>query len=326
MLGFPRQPPRLAVAANPRFLMSRFQDGIDSGALRREARACRARHSGSKPIRRFLGIVVAASCVLAGAACSTRPDQGVMTLTSEVPVARAMIALPPGRLSAIAVLERRYRNAVFQEIALSTDSSVAGQNAFHVSATEDLAIRSEFDDVLRIRRPNLETVDTEMSERLPGIAMRTSPQAVQNRYGPFGYATGRSAEGDACLYAWQQIEADKPILFKPIGAVSIRLRLCDARATEAQLLRTMYAYTVPASLLPEGWSAHEVKAPANLEPVDLALPPLGKSAGGSSQTSAKARKALSTTGSRTGAAASAVEKDSPAPLPGYPAVPLPPAP
>lgn len=214
--------------------------------------------------------------VLAAAGCSTRSDLGFMSLLNEVPATQAIIVPPPGGPAVVAVLQRRYQNGVTQEIALATASSAPGQNAVYVSLVNEPERVSEIDDTLRIRRLTQESVQAEMEERLPGIDMRTSLLYAQNKYGPFGFATGRSATGDLCLYAWQQIEPTEPVLLMPQGAISIRLRLCDADATEAQLLRTMYAFTISAYLTASSWNPYgsAPPAPAYLGQLDAPVNPL----------------------------------------------------
>lgn len=53
-------------------------------------------------------------------------------------------------------------------------------------------------------------IGTEMRQLFPGVRMARSPYYVQNRYGPFGYAVGRSSSGDTCLYAWQRLTSTGP--------------------------------------------------------------------------------------------------------------------
>lgn len=60
------------------------------------------------------------------------------------------------------------------------------------------------------------------------------------------------------------------------GAVSLRLRLCDADATEAQLLRTMYAFTVSAYFMSGSWNPYGSAPPplTYLGQLDAPLNPL----------------------------------------------------
>jgi len=193
-----------------------------------------------------------ATAILAG--CSTQSELRFASLMTEVPASKALVMPPPGGPAVVAVLQRTYKNGVSQEIALSTASATVGQNAFYVSFATDVEMPSENDDVLKIRRITPDRIEREMEDRFPGVDMRTSLYYVQNKYGPFGFATGRSAAGDVCLYAWQQIEPNTPAIIVPGGIVSVRLRLCDADATEEQLLRTMYAFSISAYYSHSGWN------------------------------------------------------------------------
>ncbi len=215
--------------------------------------------------------------ILVTGACATRTDIGFATLMKEVPATQAIIVPPPGGPSIVAVLERNYQNGLSQEIALSTASLTPGQNAFHVTLATGRRGLSEIDDILSL--PSSITQDRvagEMEERLPGIEMQTSLVYVQNKYGPFGFATGRSANGDTCLYAWQRIEPDKPALFIPGGVISVRLRLCDAAATQEQLLRSMYGFTISAYYMSNLWNPYgePPSPPAQLGQIDAPIYPL----------------------------------------------------
>lgn len=216
--------------------------------------------------------------VLVSGACATRNDIGFATLMNEVPATQAIIVPPPGGPSIVAVLQRNYQNGVSQEIALSTASLTPGQNAFYVTLATGRRGLSEIDDILSLPASiTQDRVAGEMEERLPGIEMQTSLVYVQNRYGPFGFATGRSANGDTCLYAWQRIEPDKPAVFIPGGVISVRLRLCDAAATQEQLLRSMYGFTISAYYMSNFWNPYgdPPSPPAQLGQIDAPIYPLG---------------------------------------------------
>lgn len=173
---------------------------------------------------------------------------------TEVPASKALILPPPGGPAVVAVIQRTFKNGVSQDIALSTASVTEGQNAFYVNFVTDRERPSENDDVLRPRRITPDRIQAEMEERIPSVDMRTSLYYVQNKYGPFGFATGRSTAGDVCLYAWQNIEPNKPAIVTPDGLITVRLRLCDADATEGQLLRTMYSFSISAYLSSAAWN------------------------------------------------------------------------
>lgn len=219
----------------------------------------------------------ALSLTLLAAACTTRSELGYATLMTEVPPARAIILPPPGGPAIVTVLQRNFRNGVSQEIAIWTASRTPGQNAFYVSLSSGTSPQSEIDDILSLPPLTQDRLQKEMDERLPGIEMQTSLVYVQNKYGPFGFATGRSASGDVCLYAWQRIEPNEPAFLVPGGIISIRLRLCDAAATQEQLLRTMYGFTISAFYQSGAWNPYGSPPPVpdQLGEIDAPLYPLG---------------------------------------------------
>ncbi|WP_264478231.1 cellulose biosynthesis protein BcsN [Microvirga rosea] len=278
-----------------------------------------------------MGLALTAAALLAG--CSTQSDLRFATLMTEVPATKALILPPPGGPAVVAVLQRTYKNGISQEIALSTASTTAGQNAFYVSLVNDLEVPSELDDVLKVRRITPDRIQGEMDDRLPGLDMRTSLYYVQNKYGPFGFATARSGTGDTCLYAWQEIEPNKPAILIPGGVVSIRLRLCDADATEEQLLRTMYAFTISAYFTSGEWNPYGDPPPVSpqLGGLDAPLFPVGMGTGAPSAAPAQRPAPVARPAPRR-APVSTIERPAPAPVPtvprqpleGYPVVPPPP--
>lgn len=317
-------------------ILSRLPDRTEPSATAPGARADSGSGFGKAAKAALLAIPLLA------AACTTRPELGFATLMTEVPATRAIVVPPPGGPSIVAVLERKYRNGVSQEIALSTASLVPGQNAFYVSLASGTSPPSEIDDVLTV--PGLalmqDRVQREMEERLPGIEMQTSLVYVQNKYGPFGFATGRSPGGDTCLYAWQRIEPDEPAILVPGGVISIRLRLCDATATQEQLLRSMYGFTIAAYGLAATWNPYgsPPPVPEQLGRIDAPVYPLGLN-GGASTIVVRERRVARTSGPSP--ASRLIDKDTvlpaaPAPSPapdiqepaaspqtGYPVVPPP---
>jgi hypothetical protein len=68
------------------------------------------------------------------------------------------------------------------------------------------------------------------------MEMRVVDPPRSNAYGVYGLATGRSANGASCIYAWQWLDrletADAGDAVTP---ASLRLRLCALRATFDQL-------------------------------------------------------------------------------------------
>lgn len=179
------------------------------------------------------------------AGCTTtghiRQSIGVETVDSD----KALVFPPPGGPAIVNVVERKHAKDVEQTISLSTSSSVPGQNFLKVQflgltgSNPGLGSRpyNTISDLAIAR---------EMASAVPGVRLARSATFVQNSYGPFGYASGQSRNGDTCLYAWQQIQAgfSPPVEQRNFGMVQVRLRLCDAHATERQLLGTVYGYTI----------------------------------------------------------------------------------
>lgn len=111
--------------------------------------------------------------------------------------------------------------------------------------------------------------------------------------------------------------------------MSVRLRLCDADATEEQLLRTMYGYTIVAHFASPDWNPYGDAPPVSpaLGELDAPINPLASGQFGSTPPvrapAARPRRP----------AASAVPRDRPPvsapavpqePLSGFPVVPPPP--
>ena len=311
------------------------------GAVASEAcMTCGHRRLGG--LGRFLKRLAAAAAVMSIAACAGRSDLDYATLNSEVPATRAIVVPPPGGPSVVAVLQRTYQNRVSQEIALSTASLTSGQNAFYVSLLNNTASNMEIPETLSLSPLTPDRIGREMEERIPGVEMQTSLVYVQNKFGPFGFAPGRSASGDLCLYAWQQIEPDKPAILVPGGAISVRLRLCDADASVDQLLRVMYGYTIAAYYRQESWNPYgdPPSPPAGFGQVDAPMYPLGLN--GREDTTVIRRRVLSSESRRSPIPAETygrvIDKDTvepaipgpsaprnTAPLSGYPVVPPPPS-
>ncbi|MBM1170259.1 cellulose biosynthesis protein BcsN [Microvirga arabica] len=302
--------------------------------------ACDHGHTGGPG--KVLKWLAAAVVMMTVAACAGRSDLGYATLTSEVPATRAIVVPPPGGPSIVAVLQRNFQNGISQEIALSTASLTSGQNAFYVSLLNNTASNMEIPETLSLPPLTPDRIEREMEERIPGVAMQTSLVYVQNKFGPFGFATGRSPSGDLCLYAWQQIEPDKPAILVPGGAISVRLRLCDADASVDQLLRVMYGYTIAAYYRQESWNPYgdPPSPPAGFGQVDAPMYPLGLDR--REDTTVIRRRVLSTESRRATlpdqTSGRLIDKDTvepagppatilqnTAPLGGYPVVPPPPS-
>jgi hypothetical protein len=190
-------------------------------------------------------------CVLLAATSACVPVAEEPTGTRLVSSASALALPPPGGPAVVGVVERRYSNALEQEISLETQAATPGQNELGVRV---LGLgRAKGDDALLAPELSDVAIAAEMQGALPGVPMQISPFYVQNGYGPFGYAVGRGAGRDLCLYGWQKIGGEVTTPFVRQGAVETRLRLCEAGASERALLANMYGYTVQTAFGP-GWS------------------------------------------------------------------------
>ncbi|WP_262297938.1 cellulose biosynthesis protein BcsN [Microvirga sesbaniae] len=291
--------------------------------------------------RKSLGLLAAGAALMTVAACAGRSDLGFASLMTEVPATRAIVVPPPGGPSVVAVLQQQYQNGLSQEIALSTASRTTGQNAFYVSLLNNTSGSMDISDSLSLPTLTPDRIQREMEERIPGVEMETSLVYVQNRFGPFGFATGRSATGDLCLYAWQRIEPGEPAIFVPGGAVSVRLRLCDADASVDQLLRVFYGYSIAAYYRQESWNPYgdPPSPPASFGERDAPMYPLGLGDRGGGTTvvrrrivSGEPRRSVPAGVPRRAVDRDAVAPAAPVPAPsetappaGFPVVPPPPA-
>lgn len=201
----------------------------------------------------WLGVMVA-GC---GGQKLTDAELSFATRAIAVDAGRALVMLPPGSPPIVSVTQRNYDNAIAQTISLATRGRVSGENAIDVAfltaadVPEDTGVEGRL-----LSSPSIEdfAIAREMEERFPGVAMAPAAIYFQNRYGPFGYAFGRSAAGDGCLYAWQRVASGDSIFRPKTGLISIRLRVCEPGASETALLRLAYGYSINASLRRSGWN------------------------------------------------------------------------
>lgn len=170
------------------------------------------------------------------------------SLSTEARAQDAFALPPPGGPAVVGAIERRFANAIQQDIILSTSSVTPGQNTLRIQLLGPV-VSDGGETTLSDLQPTESSVAREMRRALPGVAMVRSPLFAQNSYGPFGYATGKVGTNDLCLYAWQRITAmHSEATFRTSGAIQVRLRLCQTGATEEGLLAVMYGYTINASM------------------------------------------------------------------------------
>lgn len=181
------------------------------------------------------------------------------TVTSD----KAFALPPPGGPSIVNVVQHSFSNATQQDIYLFTSAATSGQNDLQVTFFGPVG--SDYDNRKDLGYASIRDseVNRDMRRALPGVAMVRSGIFVQNNYGPFGYATGRSPHGDTCLYAWQQIRSsdNSRSAFLNRGTVQVRLRLCDSHAAPEQLLRIMYGYTITGTFPAPGWNPYDSPPP-----------------------------------------------------------------
>lgn len=200
----------------------------------------------------LLKIIALLSLAGLGTSCTTtggvRQSTGAETVANE----KALAFPPPGGPAIVTVVERRHKDDVEQTISLATSSSVAGQNFLKI---QFLGVSGGNPGLgsTPYKAVSENAIARELAAAIPGVRLARSATFVQNTYGPFGYASGQSRSGETCLYAWQQIRAghSTQAQLQNFSMVQIRLRLCDARASERQLLSTVYGYTIAGGFVNE---------------------------------------------------------------------------
>ncbi|MBB6220665.1 cellulose biosynthesis protein BcsN [Rhizobium leguminosarum] len=180
---------------------------------------------------------------------------------------KALVLPPPGGPSIVSVVERKRGNGVEQTVSLFTSSSVPGQNFLKVQFFGASGANPGTGDA-GFSMINESGIAREVARSAPGVPMATSATFLQNSYGPFGYASGRSRGGDTCIYAWQQIRSsvNANTQARNFGMIQLRLRLCDANASERQLLGIVYGYTISGTFDGVIWNPY-----GNPPPADAAL-------------------------------------------------------
>ncbi len=185
--------------------------------------------------------------VTALAACSTTRELPPSEAAVVAPV-EAMIVPPPGGPGIVTVVSTTFPNAVQQEIHLVTQARTAGENKITL-----LQFDGSGGDGSDARVRDIPFTQVNLTQEAlaawPDTGMAVSPYYVQNDYGPFGYAIGRPANGDTCIYAWQRIEPSRsPSGSIKRGTINVRLQLCKQRSSEQELLEVMYKLRLRANV------------------------------------------------------------------------------
>jgi hypothetical protein len=192
---------------------------------------------------------------LAGCVSLDASTPRVVSQKTALPPEASFVAMPASGPAIIGVIERKYANAVVRESVLATNARVTGENMITVTLYGPIADATAADNQRAEDSIELNVIAKEVSESLAGVPMQRSTLFVQNKYGPFGFATGTAATGDHCLYAWQRIHRGGSPLDGE-GTISVRLRLCDAYTGYEQLLSVMYGYTVTGYLPTAFWNPY----------------------------------------------------------------------
>ncbi|MBL8576474.1 MAG: cellulose biosynthesis protein BcsN [Mesorhizobium sp.] len=176
--------------------------------------------------------------------------------TTIVPAEQAFALPEVGGPAVTAVLQTRYSNATQQDVLLANSAGTSGQNMLRIQIFGPVETSLGGGKGLRPGYLPAKNVQAEMRELFPGVRMRTSSYFVQNKYGAFGYAVGRTSGGDTCFYGWQRITSTgfAQTWIGNKGSIQVRLRLCDETASEQRLLQSMYGYTISASFKDRNWN------------------------------------------------------------------------
>ncbi|WAJ28800.1 cellulose biosynthesis protein BcsN [Antarcticirhabdus aurantiaca] len=224
-----------------------------------EASGTRSRATRSRRRAAQVGSLVLLA-LLAG--CAGRGAIDRFSAVREVSPRQAFVMPSAGGPAIVGVLERTYSNGVEQDIVLAGGGAVAAQNVLKVQFIGPVDTATSGRSALSERPLATTDIARELRAEFPGIAMQRSPYYVQNRYGPFGYAVGRTG-GTTCLYAWQRMtgSVDTTLLLRPRAIINMRLRRCDAGVSEAQLLATMYGLGVNSFIDHFSWVPYDAPPP-----------------------------------------------------------------
>lgn len=214
-----------------------------------------------RPVPRAASLLTALVAMVLGG-CAARPGVGVVTMSTTVPAASALVLPAPGTLSIVSVIQRQYTNAIEQQLALSTSAATSGQNFLGIQAFGPAEVVTMPAGALAFKPVQHSAIRAEIHGYFPGRRLSISSNFVRNSYGPFGYAYGRGAGDDGCLYGWQQIRSDEAERNRmdSLGMVQIRLRVCQSGASEKELVELMYGYTIVGGFSGKTWNPYGTPA------------------------------------------------------------------
>ncbi|WP_165814781.1 cellulose biosynthesis protein BcsN [Labrenzia sp. 011] len=207
-------------------------------------------------------LLLASVLAISLAACAKSPKVESLSSANTVPISEAFATPPPGGPAIVGIIETAFTNGKQQDIALATQGKTPGQNLLRVQLIGVTSNAIANGGSLSEASPSQEEVSREIAKFLPGVNVKRSPYFLQNHYGPFSYAAGRSSAGDICIYAWQRIgkPQSRKTIFSTRGAIQIRLRLCDPKMSEQELLEKMYGISINVAVLDPMWDPYGAPA------------------------------------------------------------------
>ncbi len=186
-----------------------------------------------------VGVTFALFSVMVG--CAVSPQNGGPYASAEPEAtmaspARALVWLPPQAGNVVSVLEQRRANGIVQDIVLSGEAEMYGENKITVTAisSTDFPGKYAVPNQADVAQASENDIAQELEDTFPNTKMGLGDTVERNIYGPFGYAVGTKGKV-GCMYAWQTLGRSEPHkLFDASAAASqptsIRIKLCRAGA------------------------------------------------------------------------------------------------
>ena len=186
-----------------------------------------------------VGVTFALFSVMVG--CAVSPQNGGPFASAEPEAtmaspARALVWLPPQAGNVVSVLEQRRANGIIQDIVLSGEAAMYGENKITVTAisSTDLPGKYVVPNQADVAQASENDIAQELEDTFPNVKMGLGDTVERNVYGPFGYAVGTQGKV-GCMYAWQTLGRAEPRkLFDASTAASqptsIRIKLCRSGA------------------------------------------------------------------------------------------------
>lgn len=190
------------------------------------------------------------------AGCTATKSATTISAPRTIEASQAMIMPAPGGPSIISLIEARFSDGVEQKVILGTDATNEGQNYLSIRMYGPMERETRGKKKLGYRAFTSAALSGEVGRAMPGVPMKISGLFLRNTYGPIGYAFGHTKGGDSCIFGWQQLRSSdaERSSYRNVGAIQIRLRLCENGASEKELLSVMYGYTVTGSFSSDQWN------------------------------------------------------------------------